>query len=95
MNAARITIHRYAPDMAAEWNDFVARSKNGTFLFDRRYMDYHAGRVADASVIFRCAGRLAAVMPGNIEGDMFNSHARLTYGGLVNDVRLMSKRPWR
>ena len=49
MNAARITMHRYAPDMAAEWNDFVARSKNGTFLFDRRYMDYHAGRFADAS----------------------------------------------
>lgn len=87
MNAARITIHRYAPDMAAEWNDFVARSKNGTFLFDRRYMDYHAGRFADASVIFRCAGRLAAVMPGNIEGDMFNSHAGLTYGGLVTDSR--------
>ena len=50
-------------------------------------MDYHAGRFADASVIFRCAGRLAAVMPGNIEGDMFNSHAGLTYGGLVTDSR--------
>lgn len=87
MNAARITMHPYAPDMAGEWNDFVARSKNGTFLFDRRYMDYHAGRFADASVMFRCGGRLAALMPGNIEGDVFHSHAGLTYGGLVTDSR--------
>ena len=37
-------IKRYTPEQADEWNQFVAASKNGTFLFDRRYMDYHADR---------------------------------------------------
>ena len=38
-------IRRYSADKADEWNAFVATSKNGTFLFDRRYMDYHSADV--------------------------------------------------
>ena len=38
-------IKRYEPSHEQAWNDFVARSKNGTFLFDRRFMDY-ASRIA-------------------------------------------------
>ena len=41
------SIIRYTADKADEWNQFVAQSKNGTFLFDRRYMDYHAERFED------------------------------------------------
>ena len=37
-------IKRYTADDEAAWNDFVAHSKQGTFLFDRRYMDYHQDR---------------------------------------------------
>ena len=29
MNAARIQLVPYTPGMAEEWNEFVARSKNG------------------------------------------------------------------
>lgn len=35
-----------------KWNAFVERSKNATFLFDRHYMDYHADRFQDASLMF-------------------------------------------
>ena len=45
-------IRRYTPEKADEWNRFVAQSKNGTFLFDRRYMDYHADRFQDHSLMF-------------------------------------------
>ena len=44
-----IDIRHYEPQSASEWNAFVAESKNGTFLFDRRYMDYHSDRFADSS----------------------------------------------
>ncbi len=32
---------KYSDDMADEWNRFVASSKNGTFLLNRLYLDYH------------------------------------------------------
>lgn len=76
-------IKKYTPDLATPWNKFVAASKNGTFLFDRDYMDYHADRFRDFSLmIYRC-DKLYALLPGNVEGDTFYSHQGLTYGGLI------------
>jgi hypothetical protein len=39
---AIMSVRPYDRRDAAAWNSFVAASKNGTFLFDRNYMDYHA-----------------------------------------------------
>ena len=80
-------IRRYTADKAAEWNQFVAKSKNGTFLFNRNYMDYHSDRFEDFSLMFYREGRLFALMPANRKGDVFQSHAGLTYGGLVMDAK--------
>ena len=80
-------IVRYTPERKAEWNRFVAQSKNGTFLFDRDYMDYHSDRFQDCSLMFYREGRLYALMPANRKGDVFQSHAGLTYGGLVMDEK--------
>ena len=44
-----IAVRPYTPDEAECWNELVAQSRNGTFLFDRRYMDYHSDRFADHS----------------------------------------------
>ena len=77
-------IRRYSADQADEWNQFVAQSKNGTFLFDRGYMDYHADRFDDHSLmIFDERKRLYALLPANKVGDTLFSHQGLTYGGLV------------
>ena len=76
-------IVRYAPEQAEQWNQFVAQSKNGTFLFDRRYMDYHADRFPDHSLMVYRRGKLYALLPGNVAGHTFYSHQGLTYGGLV------------
>lgn len=76
-------IKRYTPDLADEWNAFVAQSKNGTFLFDRGYMDYHADRFHDHSLIIYRRGKCYALLPGCVDGDTFYSHKGLTYGGLV------------
>lgn len=80
-------IVRYTPDKATEWNQFVAQSKNGTFLFNRSYMDYHADRFNDYSLMFYDNGRLYALLPANRRDDVLYSHQGLTYGGLVMDMK--------
>jgi len=81
-------IRRYTPEYADEWNRFVAESKNGTFLFDRRYMDYHSDRFCDHSLLFYVGHRLLAVLPAHAVGNTLCSHQGLTYGGLVMSCRL-------
>ena len=83
-----LEIKRYTSAFADEWNQFVATSKNGTFLFDRRYMDYHADRFTDHSLLFYIGHRLMAVLPAHESGDTLYSHKGLTYGGLVMSPRL-------
>lgn len=79
-----MSIQQYSPDRANEWNAFLAQSKNGTFLFDRRYMDYHADRFHDCSLmVYDRKGRLFALLPANRVGETVYSHQGLTYGGLV------------
>ena len=74
-------IKRYEAADKAEWDAFVGRSRNATFLFSRGYVDYHADRFADHSLMARRNGRLAAILPANIEGTTLVSHRGLTYGG--------------
>ena len=81
-------VRRYTPDRADEWNEFVARAKNGTFLFDRQYMDYHADRFADHSLMFYRDEALCALLPANESDATLYSHQGLTYGGLVMDYKL-------
>ena len=77
-------LKRYSPADAAEWNAFVAGSKNGTFLFDRSYMDYHADRFRDHSLMIYREGRLYALLPACIAADgTLWSHGGLTYGGVI------------
>lgn len=68
------------------WDDFVDRSKNGTFLLRRGFMEYHADRFADAStLVTNAAGKLVAVFPANRTDARLTSHAGLSYGGMVSD----------
>ncbi|MBQ6203518.1 MAG: GNAT family N-acetyltransferase [Prevotella sp.] len=80
-------IRRYTAEKESEWNMFVARSKNGTFLFNRGYMDYHSNRFNDHSLMFYLDGRLYALMPAHEDGELFCTHRGLTYGGLVMDSK--------
>ena len=85
-------IIRYTPAMADEWNRFVATSKNGTFLFFRDYMDYHADRFRDHSLMFYRDGGLFALLPANEEGEVLWSHRGLTYGGIIMNEKTTAAR---
>ena len=54
-------IRRYTEADKAVWDTFVAQSKNGTFLFFRDYMDYHADRFRDHSLMIYLDGSLYAL----------------------------------
>ncbi len=89
----------YSVNHKEAWNQFVAQSKNGTFLLQRDFMDYHADRFTDCSLLVyersvvgdeereKCYGieGLKAVFPANwVEQERcVYSHQGLTYGGLV------------
>lgn len=66
-----------------EWNLFVKNSKQGTFLLDRLYMDYHSDRFTDHSLMIYKNDKLYALLPGNEADGIFYSHQGLTYGGLL------------
>jgi len=77
-------IDRYDPSCAKTWDAFVRASRNGTFLMTRPYMDYHADRFADCSLIVRDPeGEVVALIPAHAEGSALVSHGGLSYGGFV------------
>ena len=84
-------VRRYTCSHADEWNRFVAQSKNGTFLFDRRFMDYHADRFEDCSLMIYRRDVLYALLPANIKVDTLYSHGGLTYGGLIMSDKCSAK----
>ncbi len=85
-----IEIRRYNPINADLWDAFVEGSKNGTFMLKRGYMDYHADRFVDHSLMFYDNDKLVAVLPSSQHGSELRSHGGLTYGGLITstDIRV-------
>jgi hypothetical protein len=80
---------RYHKKHKEQWNEFVRKSKNGSFLFDRNYMDYHADRFEDCSLFFYDErDRIAGLLPASRQGDTAVSHGGLTYGGVVCDASM-------
>ncbi|MDR5702655.1 MAG: GNAT family N-acetyltransferase [Thermofilaceae archaeon] len=86
--AVSVEAIRYQPEYRDMWDTFISMSKNGTFLFYRDYMEYHADRFIDHSICFFCDRDPIAVMPANEEGDVLISHAGLTFGGIISDMRM-------
>jgi len=70
------------------WDAFVQASKNGTFLLLRDYMEYHAHRFTDHSLLFYHKGKLVALLPANEAGEQVQSHGGLSYAGLVTDKQM-------
>ncbi len=86
---------RYSHEMARQWDAFVKASKNGTFLFYRGYMDYHADRFKDNSLIITDDnGEWETILPATVDSDgWLVSHGGLTYGGFVMTPRTRAQDP--
>lgn len=75
----------YEPSLHKLWDTLVSRSRNGTFLLTRPFMDYHADRFHDCSLLFLKKGKLIAAFAANHAADTHTiyAHQGLTYGGLI------------
>ena len=78
-----LRIERYESAHKPLWDNFVRQSKNGTFLFCRDYMEYHADRFQDFSLLFFEDDKLLALLPANLAANTAVSHGGLTYGGII------------
>lgn len=77
-------IRRYTPNMKQQWDDFVRKSRNATFLLTRDYMEYHSDRFTDCSfMFFNDKGKVETLLPATLHGDELRSHGGLTYGGFI------------
>ena len=85
-------IKYYSSSYKQEWDNFVRNSRNGTFLFIRDYMEYHADRFQDCSLMISLNGKLFALLPACLFDKTFSSHQGLTYGGIITDKRMTAAR---
>ena len=78
-------VRPYCQTLRADWSTLLANSRNGTFLFERDYMEYHADRFKDASCIVYDGDHPAAIFVASMhdEGRTILAHGGLTFGGLV------------
>jgi hypothetical protein len=78
-----IQCQKYDPRNKRKWDQLVTCAKNSSFLFYRDFMEYHADRFEDFSIVVWDDLELIALMPGNVTKTTVHSHQGLTYGGIV------------
>ena len=76
-------VQKYTDNERELWNNFIKISKNGIFMFDRNFMEYHKDRFTDNSLLFYDDEKLIAIFPASIKDSVLSSHGGLTYGGYI------------
>lgn len=87
-NTCLITIKKYEKTDKEIWNEFIKKSKNGTFMLNRDFMDYHSDRFVDFSLMFYEENKLIALLPLSLHEKEVVSHGGLTYGGIISDFSM-------
>lgn len=82
---ADIQLVAYEPALKDQWDALIHRARNGTFLLTRPFMDYHADRFHDCSLLFTKKGKAIAAFAANHDAPTHTvyAHQGLTYGGLI------------
>jgi hypothetical protein len=88
-----ITVVPYESSYRGLWDDYVTKAKNGLFLFQRGYLEYHSEKYPDNSLLFlEGDGHLIAVVPGTSSAEIWSSHDGLTFGGIICDATMKVER---
>lgn len=84
---ADLVLRRYEPEDARAWDQFIALARNGHFMFQRSYMDYHKDRFPDCSFVVERKGKMVSVIPGTLgKNGVWSSHAGLSFGGFLTST---------
>ncbi len=82
-------VEKYTASARPVWNEFLGKCKNSHFMFHRDFMEYHADRFEDFSLIIRDEKQnIITLIPGNIKNNIFYSHQGLTFGGFLMDKNI-------
>ncbi len=76
-------VTQYSPEFKKHWDNFIDTATNAHFMFKRDYMEYHADRFQDFSLMIYENENLIAILPANKKADSLYSHQGLTFGGLI------------
>jgi len=79
---------RYQEALKSQWDDFIAKSGNGTFLHRRAYMDYHADRFNDFSLMIFKDNVLVSTLPAHQQETQLIAHNGLTYSDFIFDKKV-------
>ena len=83
---------KYSTASKITWDDFVKHSKTPLFFFNRDFLEYHADRFEDCSLMFYEGECLVAVLPASAHGKELVSHGGLTYGGLILSSKIRAEK---
>lgn len=78
---------RYDESHRSAWDEFVKTCRSPLFFFERGFMEYHADRFTDHSLLCFEDDALIAVLPASLHGDTLISHGGLTFGGMLLSER--------
>lgn len=78
----------YQPDARHAWDEWVETARTPLFFFKRGFMEYHADRFQDASLMFYEDDKLVAVFPASMYDNVLISHGGLTFGGMLFSAKV-------
>lgn len=78
-----VEIIRYENRFKDQWDSFVEKAKNSTFLFKRDFIEYHKDRFDDFSLLVFKERKLVALLPANFVLNEVFSHQGISYGGFI------------
>lgn len=77
----------------SRWNELARQSRLRHFMLQREYMEYHADRFMDASMLVEDdRGKVVALFPASRHGDELVSHGGLTFGGILSTDKVGVRR---
>ncbi|SMD08743.1 GNAT family N-acetyltransferase [Sporomusa malonica] len=88
-----LKIEIYNQSHQKDWDNFIGTSRNGTFMQQRTFLNYHPpGRFVDCSLmVYNSHGNLIAVIPAaqKMEGQkkVFSSYPGASHGGIIVDQK--------
>lgn len=77
----------YNSESRKDWDKWVDSARASLFFFKRDFMDYHADRHEDSSLMFYDEEKLVAAFPASKVNESLISHGGLTFGGMLFDSK--------
>jgi len=90
-----IEVVEYTPEWAPAWQEFLAKSNNGTLFHDLDFLAYHApGKFRTHHLIFRQNDHISALLPGAIVKEPDGSEClKSPYGASIGGFALPIGQP--